>query len=383
MPHQRMGLIGGIGWPSTQDYYVRLNQAVARRIGGLASADLAIRSLDFEQVLLAAETPGAVERLFGAAAGDLQAAGAKVLGVCANTGAIYCAGLRNLDGMTFVASCHPPKSSCRAVAERARAQSRMPIAADRRGTDLAGHGHRRAVARGPGQQQLEPGVPLGETLVRMGVVSQGQLQTALVRKMGYPLVNLHVFPAAADALRKISHGVARRLQVMPLMLHEGRLIVALDDPTSRHSALDEVEFIAQMKVVPVVGQCLDLDGVLNAAYEKIGEPAVGAAGGFAANLDPSRPLEFDMAGTSELLQTLEREGPGAAAAAEAPIEQSDNSLVRMINSMIIEAHREGASDIHIESYPGQEKPASGFAATACSTPTWSCRRATATRSSRA
>jgi aspartate racemase len=103
MPHQRMGLIGGIGWPSTQDYYVRLNQAVARRIGGLASADLAIRSLDFEQVLLAAETPGAVERLFGAAAGDLQAAGAKVLGVCANTGAIYCAGLRNLDGMTFVA----------------------------------------------------------------------------------------------------------------------------------------------------------------------------------------------------------------------------------------------------------------------------------------
>lgn len=40
---------------------------------------------------------------------------------------------------------------------------------------------------------------------------------------------------------------------------------------------------------------------------------------------------------------------------EAPIEQSDNSLVRMINSMIIEAHREGVSDIHIESYPGQEK----------------------------
>ena len=38
-----------------------------------------------------------------------------------------------------------------------------------------------------------------------------------------------------------------------------------------------------------------------------------------------------------------------------PIEQSDNSLVRLINRMILEAHREGVSDIHVESYPGREK----------------------------
>jgi len=205
------------------------------------------------------------------------------------------------------------------------------------------------------RQKLDPMVPLGETLVRMGVVSRGQLQAALVRKMGYPLVNLHLFPPAAEALRKLPHAVARRLQVMPLMLHEGRLIVAIDDPTSRHSALDEVEFIAQMKVTPVVGQCLDLDGVLNAVYEKIGEHTGAAPNPFAAHFDPSQPLDFDVAGTSELLQTLEKEVAAPPAASEAPIEQSDNSLVRMINSMIIEAHREGVSDIHIESYPGQEK----------------------------
>jgi type II secretory ATPase GspE/PulE/Tfp pilus assembly ATPase PilB-like protein len=234
------------------------------------------------------------------------------------------------------------------------AQSRMPIARIGEALTSLGMVSQEQLRAGLAQQQRQPNVPLGETLVRMGIVTQGQLQTALVRKMGYPLVNLQVFPAGADALRKLSHGVARRLQVMPLMLHEGRLIVAIDDPISRHSALDEVEFIAQAKVIPVIGQCLDLDGVLHAAYDKIGDSTVGAGGMFAANLDPSRPIEFDMAGTTELLQTLEREGP-AAATAEAPIEQSDNSLVRMINSMIIEAHREGASDIHIESYPGQEK----------------------------
>ena len=205
------------------------------------------------------------------------------------------------------------------------------------------------------RQKLDPMVPLGETLVRMGVVSRGQLQAALVRKMGYPLVNLHLYPPAAEALRKLPHAVARRLQVMPLMLNQGRLIVSIDDPTSRHSAHDEVEFIAQMKVKPVVGQCLDLDGVLNAVYEKIGEHTGAAPNPFAASLDPSQPLDFDVAGTSELLQTLEKEVSAPQAVSEAPIEQSDNSLVRMINSMIVEAHREGVSDIHIESYPGQEK----------------------------
>lgn len=230
------------------------------------------------------------------------------------------------------------------------AQSRMPIARIGEALVSLGMVTDEQLLAGLAQQKKAPDVPLGETLVRMGVVSRGQLQTALVRKMGYPLVNLHMFPAAAEALRKINHAVARRLQVMPLMLHQGRLVLALEDLSNQHSAIDEVEFIAQMKVIPVLGQCLDLDSVLQRAYQKVGETATG----FSLGIDPAQPIEFDMAGTGELLQTLEKEGQSSAAP-EAQIEQSDNSLVRMINSMILEAHREGASDIHIESYPGQEK----------------------------
>ena len=136
------------------------------------------------------------------------------------------------------------------------AQSRTPIARIGEALISLGMITEDQLRSGLARQQLEPTVPLGQMLVRMGIVSKGQLQTALVRKMGYPLVNLHLFPAAADALRKLPYAVAQRLQVMPLKLHEGRLVVAIDDPTSRHSALDEVEFNAQMKVTPVVGQCI-------------------------------------------------------------------------------------------------------------------------------
>ena len=102
------------------------------------------------------------------------------------------------------------------------------------------------------QQQHDRSVPLGEVLVRMGVVSREDLQTALARKMGYPLVDVDAFPVEAQALRRLKYGVAARLRVMPLLISDGRLIVALDDP-SRRAAVDEVEFNADMKVIPVLG----------------------------------------------------------------------------------------------------------------------------------
>jgi type II secretory ATPase GspE/PulE/Tfp pilus assembly ATPase PilB-like protein len=206
------------------------------------------------------------------------------------------------------------------------------------------------------QQQLDRSVPLGEVLVRMGVVSREDLQTALARKMGYPLVDLDAFPVEADALRRLSYAIASRLRVMPLLIRDGRLLVALDDP-SRRNAVDEVEFSADMKVVPVLARGISIEATLHAAYEKIGSATNARHGGE----DLSAPIAFEpdlplpnMSTTSQLVETLEKEGLDRADD-DKPIEQSDNSLVRLLNNMVIEAHKDGVSDIHIESYPGKEK----------------------------
>ncbi len=204
------------------------------------------------------------------------------------------------------------------------------------------------------QQQLDRSVPLGEVLVRMGVVSRDDLQTALARKMGYPLVNLDAFPAEPEALRKLNYAIAARLRVMPLLIREGRLIVALDDP-SRRTAVEEVEFSADMKVVPVLARGASIEAAVHAAYEKLGS-AVSRK-----HDDLGAPIQFDLTSlptsTDQLVETLEKEGLERSSASdeERPIEQSDNSLVRLLNNMIIEAHKDGVSDIHIESYPGKEK----------------------------
>ncbi|MBO9645388.1 MAG: Flp pilus assembly complex ATPase component TadA [Pseudacidovorax sp.] len=201
------------------------------------------------------------------------------------------------------------------------------------------------------QRQMDNGLPLGELLVRMGAVSAADLKVALTRKMGYPVVDLQAFESEPDALTRLSHAVARRLQLLPLIVADGRLVVAMDDPANRHGALDEAEFIAQMKIAPVLGQCEDFEACVFAAYDKIG-----AASEAKPTPSQAQAMEFETTDTSSLLESLEKENQtGLESDDDRPIEQSDNSLVRMINRMILEAFTGGVSDIHVESYPGKEK----------------------------
>ena len=203
------------------------------------------------------------------------------------------------------------------------------------------------------QQRQERGVPLGELLLRKGLISREDLQSALSRKMGYPMVDVKQFPVDTAALARLPFAIAKRLLALPLMAREGRLVVALEDP-SRGEAIDEIEFLVQRKVMPVLALARDLKGAIDRAYEKIG--AEGAMSQLEFQDSGGEAADANQVDASELLATLEQNADERGLADEArPIEQSDNSLVRLINSMILEAKGQGVSDIHIECQPGKDK----------------------------
>jgi type II secretory ATPase GspE/PulE/Tfp pilus assembly ATPase PilB-like protein len=88
------------------------------------------------------------------------------------------------------------------------------------------------------------------------------------------------------------------------------------------------------------------------AYDKLGAATVLRF----ATANAAEPIPFEMQGTDKLVETLEREDHDAFSSEDdRQIEQSDNSLVKLINNMIIEACNDGVSDIHVESYPGRDK----------------------------
>jgi aspartate racemase len=83
---ERIGLLGGTTWVSTLDYYRLLNEGVNRRLGGAHSADLILRSFDFQPLLDMADDEPAIAARFDQAANELIGAGAHVLAVASVTG---------------------------------------------------------------------------------------------------------------------------------------------------------------------------------------------------------------------------------------------------------------------------------------------------------
>ena len=199
------------------------------------------------------------------------------------------------------------------------------------------------------RQKSERSVSLGQLLVKMGFLTRRDLNTALARKMGYPVVDVMLFPVEVEALRLVPLSVAQRLGVMPLLLRDKLLVVATGDPTQRNM-LEELEFMVSKRVVATLGDEVLIEQNLSRIYTQLGV-AADKSGESSAEATP-----LDLASTSELLQSMELEQQEEdALTIERPIEQSDNSLVRLINTMIIEAHSRGASDIHVETHPGRAK----------------------------
>jgi len=82
-----IGLIGGMSWESTATYYRLINEAVRRQCGGLHSAEIALRSLDFTRVveLQQAGRWDDAGKLLGEAGAGLARAGAACMLICTNT----------------------------------------------------------------------------------------------------------------------------------------------------------------------------------------------------------------------------------------------------------------------------------------------------------
>ncbi|WP_283418956.1 aspartate/glutamate racemase family protein [Sphingopyxis sp. Geo48] len=82
-----IGLIGGLSWESSAEYYRLLNRAVRDRLGGLHAANIVLHSLDFAPIA-ALQAEGdwpALDRAMVEAAAALQRSGADLLLICSNT----------------------------------------------------------------------------------------------------------------------------------------------------------------------------------------------------------------------------------------------------------------------------------------------------------
>ena len=230
-------------------------------------------------------------------------------------------------------------------------QARMPMVRIGEALLALGYLSEAKLADALALQARDRSLPLGELLVRRGDVTRADLQTALARKMGYPIVDVQVFPVEPEGALRLPLSSARRLLALPLMMRGGRLVVALEDPSARN-AIDEIEFAAQCKVLPVLARAGSLAAAIDRVYLRLGKDSIEPSADLLVGTPTGDADSADSA--NKLLASLEQQHSDSRDD-DNPIEQSDNSLVRLINTMILEARHQGVSDIHIECQPDKEK----------------------------
>src|SRR4051812_34646460 len=232
--------------------------------------------------------------------------------------------------------------------------------------------------------QRENGGRLGSNLVKLGFVSDDVVTAVLSRQYGVPSINLDLFQIEKDVIRLISEEVALKYSVLPISKLGATLTMAMADPTNVF-AMDDIKFMTGLNVEPVIASessiltaigkyysgSNEID-IFDAAYAVEAEGAPSLLGGngngngagkkkkgtngfhvdtaeglSASDLDVSLD-RFEFAGEGEDFEVIEEQDEiDLAALARA---SEDAPVVRLVNVLMVDSLRRGASDIHVEPY---------------------------------
>lgn len=186
--------------------------------------------------------------------------------------------------------------------------------------------------------QARNGGRLGTCLVQLRFCTEEQVANALSRQYGVQSVNLADVEPSPALLRLIPRQTAERYSVFPVSRQGTTLTLAMADPTNIF-ALDDVKFMTGLNIEPLVATESAILDAISKAYSSQGGLEEGEFQELIDSLDggQTQQVELEEAENESEVHDLER------AAGEAPV-------VRLVNLVLTEAVRLGASDIHVECY---------------------------------
>lgn len=177
-------------------------------------------------------------------------------------------------------------------------------------------------------QKESAGKKLGDLLVEMNFVTEAELMSALQRRLNVPIVELQTQQINIDAVKLVPEDSARKYKLLPIKAENGILTVATNNPLDFY-AFEDVAMMTGMDVDPVLATKKDIDIAIQKYYTQFSlNTAIEEAN-----------QEFDL----EALENLRGEefNDMLGRVENAPV-------VRLVNSILTQAYRMRASDIHIE-----------------------------------
>ncbi|MFL5475718.1 MAG: type IV-A pilus assembly ATPase PilB [Gemmatimonadales bacterium] len=172
---------------------------------------------------------------------------------------------------------------------------------------------------------------LGYVLVKLGLVQELEITKVLARQYRMPAVDLSRFEVDPKIIKLVPADMATKSVVLPLKREGRTLTVAMADPTDL-GLLEDLKFITRFDLFPVIAGEYTLRNLIEKHYE--------------ASDQQLQSILKDMEETGEDVEVVEQEEDEAATQAQI----DDAPVVKLINGLLTDAVRRGASDIHIEPF---------------------------------
>ena len=181
------------------------------------------------------------------------------------------------------------------------------------------------------EEQQRSGANLGYTLQKLGYISDAEITTFLSQQYRVPTISLDEYEVDAEILKLVNREHCEKHKVLPISRAGGSLVVAMADPTNLN-AIDDLKFLTGYNIDPVIAS----ETAIIAAIEKY------------YNQGPS--YDEVMAGFEEGEIEFSADDEGDLNVMELEKASEDAPVVRLVNMILLNAIKKGASDIHIEPY---------------------------------
>ncbi len=182
------------------------------------------------------------------------------------------------------------------------------------------------------QDQQRDGTNLSYTLAKLGFISDSEITDFLSSQYRLPAISLAEYEIEPEVIKLVNREVCEKHKILPISRSGASLIVAMADPTNLH-AIDDIKFLTGHNVDPVIASetaiAEAVDKYYNAgpSYEEV-----------MADFElEDEDIDFHADEDDDNILELEK------ASEDAPV-------VRLVNVILLNAIRKGASDIHIEPY---------------------------------
>ena len=183
------------------------------------------------------------------------------------------------------------------------------------------------------QEAAQERAPFVNYLVQNEIADGNRIAEAASDEFGTPYFDLHAFNPESYPRGLIEEKLIRKHHTVPLFRRGNRLFIALSDPTNLR-ALDEIKFHTGLSTDAVLVEESALSEAIKAYLEAQEDDAGGALGDLEEGLEELDVEAFD-----------DDKGQDDSSA-----EVDDTPIVRFVNKVLLDAIKQGASDIHFEPY---------------------------------